>query len=268
MSRLQRNKITFGASILLCIFLVACGTLKKEKTLKSDNLTVSYRSFNRLGPDYSEINPSHPVQISIKEVEAHLQALDYKPFKPRAKVAPVFSKDQIKEVSRLLTKGLNRAEPQKFLHFELKAQKGITEGDVFAADGFIHWRIWKINGVDYSNDPLGIRKRTWRLIPSPSGHRYFVSSSSQQKKKQNWIVANFNISKYKNSRKTLAKRKPSSKNDKKPSTQPVSPSKTKTTGDSNESIKEKLNLLKQLFDQGLINEEEYNKKKKEVMNRL
>ncbi len=265
MSQLQQNKIASGIAIFLCIILSACGTFKKEKILKSDNLTVSYRSFNRLGPDYGSISPNHPVQISEKEIETHLHLLEYKPFKPRSKVIPVFSKDQIIEASRLLTKGLNRAEPQKFLHFELRTSKGKTEGDVFAADGYIHWRIWKINGVDYSNDPLGIRKKTWRLIPKPAGHRYFISSSAGgQKKKQNWIVANFYISKYKTKRKINVKRKVSQK----PATQSLKAKPPQISNESGRSIKEKLILLKQLFDQGLINEEEYNKKKEEVMKRF
>ena len=267
MSQLKQNKIAFLVVIFLYISLAACGTFKKEKTLKSDNLTVSYRSFNRLGPDYESINPNHPTQISEKQVQVHLLALDYKSFKARSKVAPVFTKDQIKEVSRLLTKGLNRADPQKFLHFELKAAKGMTEGDVFAADGYIHWRIWSINGVEYSNDPLSIRKKTWRLIPSPAGHRYFNSSSSAgRKKKQNWIVADFDITKIQNRRKT--KRKLSPKNAKKTTQNHSKPKAPQTSNKLNENIKEKLILLKQLFDQGLINEEEYNKKKKEVIKRF
>jgi hypothetical protein len=267
MSQLQQNKIALLIAVLLYISLAACGTFKKEKTLKSENLTVSYRSFNRLGPDYEAINPNHPARISEKQVQVHLLALDYKPFKARSKVAPVFTKDQIKEVSRLLTKGLNRADPQKFLHFELKAPKGMTEGDVFAADGYIHWRIWTINGIDYSNDPLGIRKKTWRLILNPAGHRYFNSSSSAgQKKKQNWIVADFNIAKFQNSRKT--KRKLSTKSSNKTSQNHSKSEKPQISNELNEIIKEKLILLKQLFDQGLINEEEYNKKKKEVMKRF
>lgn len=267
MSQLKQNKIAFLITILLCVLLAACGTFQKEKTLKSDNLTVSYRSFNRLGPDYGSITPDHPILITEKQVQVHLLALDYKSFKTRSKVAPVFTKDQIKEVSRLLTKGLNRAAPQKFLHFELKASKGMTEGDVFAADGYIHWRIWKINGVDYSNDPLGIRKKTWRLILSPAGHRYFNSSSSAgQKKKQNWIVADFDISKIQNRRKT--KRKLSTKSSQRALPKRLKPQKPQVSNELNETIKEKLILLKQLFDQGLINEEEYNKKKKEVMQRF
>jgi hypothetical protein len=267
MSQLKQNKIAFLIAIILYISLTACGTFKKEKTLKSDNLTVSYRSFNRLGPDFGAINPDHPVSVSEKQVQVHLLALNYKPFKARSKVAPVFTKDQIKEVSRLLTKGLNRADPQKFLHFELKAPKGMTEGDVFAADGYIHWRIWSINGVDYSNDPLGIRKKTWRLILSPAGHRYFNSSSSAgQKKKQNWIVADFDIAKFQNRRKT--KRKLSTKSSNRTSQNNSKSEKPQVSNELNKTIKEKLILLKQLFDQGLINQEEYNKKKKEVMKRF
>ncbi len=271
MSQLQQNKTAFFIAIFFYIFLTACGTLKKEKTLNSDNLTVSYRSFNRLGPDYQAITPNHPASISAKEIESHLRALDYKPFKTRSKSGPVFSKDQIQEVSRLLTKGLNRAASNKFLHFELKTPKGKTEGDAFVADNYIHWRIWKINGIDYSNDPLGIRKKTWRLIPKPAGHRYFISSSSAgQKKKQNWIVAEYDISKYKLKRKynVKAKRKVSTKHSQKTLSQPIETKSLQNSNKLNESIKEKLILLKQLFDQGLINQDEYNKKKKEVMERF
>jgi hypothetical protein len=267
MLQVKQNKIAFLIAIILYFSLSACGTLKKEKTLKSENLTVSYRSFNRLGLDYESINPNHPARISEKQVQVHLLALEYKPFKVRSKVTPVFTKDQIKEVSRLLTKGLNRADPQKFLHFELKAPKGMIEGDVFVADGYIHWRIWTINGIDYSNDPLGIRKKTWRLIPGPAGHRFFNSSSSAgQKKKQNWIVADFDITNIQNRRKT--KRKLSTKSSLRASQNNSKPEKPQVTKELNETIKEKLILLKQLFDQGLINEEEYNKKKKEVMKRF
>ena len=189
-----KYKVIYLIFFFLFVFLNSCGTLKKEKLFKSKGLTISYRSFNRLGPDYVHINPNHPVKISAQEIEAQLKALEYKPFKPRSKLAPVFSKDRVKKVVHLLKKGLNQANQQNYLHFELITPKGMTEGDVFSANGFIHWRIWKINGVHYSNDPLGIRKKTWKLIPKSSGNRYFVSSVSDVKKeKQNWIVVNFDI---------------------------------------------------------------------------
>jgi hypothetical protein len=263
MSQLKQNKPAYYFTAALCILLIACGTLKKEKTLKSDNLTVAYRSFNRLGADYNVLKPEHPSQISEKEIQAHLQALSYKPFTIRSQVSPVFESDQIKEVSRLITKGLSRAEPNKYLHFEFKANKGLTEGDVFAADGYIHWRIWKINGVEYSNDPLKIRKRTWSMVTSP-GQRYFISAASGQKKTKNWIVANFNIAKLQRGRvvKTL-KRTPQMASDLPP--RPEQTEQPQTSGNGKLSTKKKLMMLRQFYQQKLIDEEEYQQKKKQLM---
>ena len=64
------------------------------------------------------------------------------------------------------------------------------------------------------------------------------------------------------------KRKLSTKSSLRASQNNSKPEKPQVTKELNETIKEKLILLKQLFDQGLINEEEYNKKKKEVMKRF
>ena len=230
------------------------------RVLKSENLTVSYRSFNRLGENYNLINPNHPVKISENEVQAHLRELDFKYFKDRSKLTPVFSENQIQQIKRLLTKGLNLVNQEKFLHFEIRTPKGKTEGDVFAAGGYIHWRIWIINGVEYSNDPLGIRKKTWRLIPVSEGHRYFISSSPAGKKtNQNWIMADLIISKYQNNNNFFSKKL------KKSSSQSSKDRKPKIKNKKSISITEKLTLLKQLLDQGLINEDEYNKKKKDIM---
>ena len=121
-------------------------------------------------------------------------------------------------------------------------------GDIFASIDKMHWRLLKINGVIFSNDPLRLRKPTWKLVRTRGQTFHKVSTAISQKFQKNWILANFKLPEIK-----------------RPLTIPSSSTIRQKTIKASE-LKQKLKTLKSLFDEGLIDQKEYREKKKKVMN--
>ena len=119
-------------------------------------------------------------------------SLWHRKFEPPGKAKPVFSKKQVGELAPLLVKAFRKVKLNKYLHFEYRSPKGLTEGDVFASLDKLHWRLLKINGVIYSNDPLKIRKPTWKLvkIKGQKFHKTTTATATDKKPQENLIIAN------------------------------------------------------------------------------
>gem|GEM_PF-261047 len=235
----------------LVVLMPGCGgAFSEEQTLKKDGLALTYRSVNRIFPDIDNMPLQHPARISRDMIRRHLLSLRYgKPGSGNAG-KPVFTPQDAGKTSRLLAKALNRARRDRYIHFEFAAAKGTTAGEVFAGNEKIHWVFTQINGVDYSNDPLGIRKRTWKLAPQRGQRYYFMKTDFGNRPRENWIVADFRL--------PQAGRKPA----KNTGSQPAALS-TGKTGATNK--RELLRFLKHLREKGLIDEAVYEREKKELM---
>jgi len=184
---------------LLCLFLVfslaACASaLKPQKSYSKNGLTIQFRSINALD-DVQGIQFQYPIILSQKNIRNHLLSLYYqKIINPRGP-KPVFSRAAVAEIAPILKTVIRKVKPGKFLHFEYHGPKGATEGRVFAtAKKKIHWRLFKINGIAYSNDPLRLRKPTWRLIRMPGlSYQKLNRDGGFKKYVKNRLVANFNL---------------------------------------------------------------------------
>ncbi len=239
--------------ILFIVLFSACGTFKEEKTYSKNGLTITYRSLSRFGSEIQNYRVQHPINVSVELVNTHLLSLWHRQIDPPGRPKPVFSQKDAEDLSPLLTKAFQKIKSNKYLHFEYKSPKGWTEGDVFSSTDKIHWRLLKINGEVYSNDPLKLRKRTWKLVRTPGQKFQIIKTDIDQKPLENWVVSDFQLPEP-----NLKDRfNSSSDSPPKPSREDIS---------RKPELRNKLKILRELFEDGLINEKDYQNKKERLLN--
>ena len=185
---------------LSLIFLIGgCALFKGERTFSKSGLTVTFRSLNALD-DIQKIRFRYPIILSEANIRNHLLSLFYQDIVRPRQPKPVFSRRVGSKLAPLFKTVLKKVKPGKYLHFTYQASRGQTEGQVFVTAKKIHWRIFKINGVFYSNDPLRIRKPTWRLVRRYGQSYQKLRTGGFEKIIENRIIANINlpIQKHKN----------------------------------------------------------------------
>ena len=239
-------------SFLLVFFITSCALFKTEKTFSKKGLTVTFRSINALD-DVQHIRFLYPIILSEKQVLNHLLSLWHNNIVSPGKPKPVFSIQEGAKLAPLFKKALKKVETGKYLNFEFQSSKGLIEGQVFATAKNIHWRFIKINNKLYSNDPLRIRKPTWKLVPMPGQRYQTLHSRGSQKAIKNRIIVRINLP----FPKQRSKSRPATK---------ISPKNFTRSGSKELELKSKLGTLKKFLDEELIDKAEYEKKKKSLMN--
>ena len=180
-------------SLSLIFFIGGCALFKGERTFSKSGLTVTFRSLNALD-DIQNIRFRYPIILSEANIRNHLLSLYYQDIVSPRQPRSVFSPSVGSKLAPLFKTALKKVKPGKYLHFTYRASRGLTEGQVFATAKNIHWRIFKINGVVYSNDPLRIRKPTWRLVRIHHGQSYQrLGIGGFKKNIENRIIANINL---------------------------------------------------------------------------
>ena len=177
----------------LIFFIGGCVVLKEERNFSKSGLTVTFRSLNALD-DVQNIRFRYPIILSEENIRNHLFSLFYQDIVRPRQPKPVFSQRVASKLAPLFKTVLKKVKPGKYLHFTYQASRCLTEGQVFVTAKNIHWRIFKINGVVYSNDPLRIRKPTWRLVRIHHGQSYQrLGIGGFKKNIENRIIANINL---------------------------------------------------------------------------
>ena len=179
-------------SLSLIFFIGGCALFKEERTFSKSGLTVTFRSLNALD-DIQNIRFRYPIILSEANIRNHLLSLYYQDIISPRGPRPVFSSGVGSKLAPLFKTVLKKVKPGKYLHFTYRASRGLTEGQVFATARKIHWRIFKINGVVYSNDPLRIRKPTWQLVRVPGQSYQKLRTGGFEKTIKNRIIANINL---------------------------------------------------------------------------
>ena len=227
-----------------------------EKTLKTEGFTLSYKDKSSA----NKIRLAHPVNIPESDVRIHLDSLVYEELSLLGKKKYVFLPEDIDRIARLLTKALRHAPKNKIIHYELETSAGTTEGDIFASKDYIHWRFNLIKGKGFSlKSSAGWGNANWRLAPQ-SGQRYHETSSIMGSRDQkNWILAKLVPSKTKTRPRQKTKSKATAPS-RTPAKETDLPAKS-----SNPVLEEKLQFLKDLHEKNLIDEKEYDQKRKELL---
>jgi hypothetical protein len=238
-------------AISLAFFTISCAAFKPEKTFSKNGLTVTFRSLNALD-DIQNIKFRYPIIISEKQVLNHVLSLWHNNIISPGKPKPVFSFKEGIRLAPLFSKALKKVEPGKYLNFEFQSSKGLIEGQVFATAKKLHWHFLKINNEDFSNDPLRIRKPTWKLVRMPSQTYQKIQSDGFIKKIKNRIIADINLSFPKQRSQAL------------PTTR-LSPKNPTQSASGKLALKSKLDALRKFLDAGIIDKIEYEKKKESLM---
>jgi len=179
-------------SLLLIFFIGGCVFFKEERSYSKRGLTVTFRSLNALD-DVQNIRFRYPIIVSEENIRNHLLSLWYQDIVSPREPRPVFSRRVASKLAPLFKTVLRKVKPGKYLHFTYHASRGLTEGQVFATAKHIHWRIFRINGVVYSNDPLRIRKPTWQLVRMHGQSYQKLRTGGFEKTIKNRIIANINL---------------------------------------------------------------------------
>ena len=177
----------------LILFLGGCAAvLKEERKFSKNGLTIVFRSLRFLD-DIEQIKFIYPIIISKENLRNHLLSLYHQDIVSPRTPRPVFSKLTVNELAPLFRTVMKKVKPGKYLNFEYQAANGITEGQVFATRKKIHWRILKINGVAHSDDPLRLKRPTWKLVRMPRQRYQILQTGGFKKVIKNRIIANIKM---------------------------------------------------------------------------
>lgn len=256
-------------------FTLTSGCQKTHRTegkvLHAKEFTLTYTDKARSGEAVATMKLDHPFAIEPAQLARHMWTLKYKPHSLVGQVSRVFTKNDVIKTKRLLSKALSKAHSQNIIGFEIDSEKGTTVGTVFANNGKLYWKFEEIQGTRHNlTRNYAARYGTaWHLVPQ-TGQRMFISGKMLgQKTWENWIIAEVNPSPVQSSPKKSAgpvKTKPKSGStppmlqEAPPETQPEKPT-------LNPELEGKLRFLKNLRDQNLIGDEEYNLKRKELLDK-
>jgi hypothetical protein len=249
-----RRPIVLKVSVFfLAVFITSCAALKPERTFSKNGLKITFRSLKALD-DIQGIKFRYPILLSEKQVNNHLLSLWHQRILSPRKPKPVFSHDEIATLAPLLRIALKKVTPTKFLNFEYHSTKGLIEGRVFATAKKLHWHFIKIHNEAYSNDPLRIKKPTWKLVRLTGQTYQKVQSGGFEKTLKNRVVADINI--------LFTKHRSQSRRTVKPEPENSTQSEIKKL-----ELKTKLSALKKFLAEGIIDKNEYENKKKALMNK-
>ena len=241
---------------LFCFTFVVSGGLENAiaKT-KPINIRVSFKPQLKEKLNVKKFKLNHPIKISKREIINHLVSLRYKETSMGNKGESVLFANEVRKLTPILVKAFAKVNPRKIIHVELKSKAGITEVDIFSFKNYINWRFDSIHGETFfqKNNARMYKVFAWELIPQKG--QLFYKSTINKRLHKNWLVAKLNL--------------------------PVSKTKDKALSalsdfleygdsepESNQELENKLKRLKQLYEQGLIDEEEYKTQQKKLFEKL
>lgn len=256
-------------TLALCSGLILGCASTPEKKLKTKGFTLSYRDKTSAGSPVNKIQLSHPVKLSEADVRRYLKSLVFEELSLFGKKNPVFLPQDLDRIGRLLTKAIQRVPNHKIIHYELETSRGTTAGDLFASKEYIHWRFDSIKGMNFfGRSYTSFGNINWRMVPQSGQEYHAVHKLLGTQAQENWIIAKLVSSKIKRSprqKNTRQKSLHSSKNKTKalsraPVNEGDSPAKS-----PDPALEEKLQFLKDLHEKNLIDEKEYDQKRKELL---
>ena len=241
--------------LVLYVFVVFVSIESVSAKTKNIKVSISYKPKVHEQLNVKKFKLNHPIKISKREIVNHLVSLRYKGLSMGNKEMGVFFPDEIKKLVPILVKAFAGVDSRKVIHIELKGKTGTTVGDAFSFKNYLSWRFESIHGETFfqKNNARGWSIFAWKLMPQ-KGQLYYKSSENKRIHK-NWLVTKLHL--------------------------PISKTKDRSiselsdifeSGDSgkkmNQKLERKLRHLKHIYDQGLIEEEEYKVQQKNIFEKL
>ena len=245
--------------LILCALILSlvAGCVTNEKTYKKGNLTLSYRNKTTSVSELDRLDLAHPKIISQSKLATHLIRLAYTHNAILSKGTRVFTAEEVSKLSKVLPKALKKATPNKIIYFELDSDDGTTAVELFASGNQLNWKFDTIHGIRYSKNMLRGWGSTWRLIPQKGQALYSSQKILGSKTWDNWVISMLNLPE--NKKRKLRKKKKSKKRSTKMKQAP--------SVNIDPELEEKLRFIKQLKEKGLIDDEEYKRKRKDLMDK-
>lgn len=249
--------------IFILLAFVGCSSTSQSanKKLSAEDFTLTYTDKAQAGSAVNELALQHPLRILERQMVFHLVALRYENNSLLSKPGPVFTKEDIRKMKRLLTKSLTHADPQHIIGFEVESEEGTTKGELFASNGKLHWRFSEIRGTKHTlaRNPTTRYGAAWRILPG-NGQKFHVTDQFLGTREwTNWIEAKINLPAPANLK--IARPK---KDRPAPPAAPNPPTTAVPKNDPAE-LEEKLKFLKHLHENQLIDPQEYEKKRKDLL---
>ena len=243
--------------LLFFILTLSGGVEIVDAQVKNIKVRLSYKSKLDGNFNVKKFKLNHPLKISQKEIINHLVSLKYKGTSMGSKEKRVFSPTEIKKLAPILVKAFAGVPSRKIIHVDLKSKTGTTVVDIFSFKNYLNWRFDSIQGETYfqKNNARVWSIFSWELIRQ-KGQRYFKSGADQGRRlNKNWVVAKLHLP-------VLDK-----KDEKKKGPSDLS-KKSNSSNKLNLELEKKLKHLKRLYEEGLIEEEEYKVQQNKLFERL
>ena len=266
-------------AILILLAFMGCSSTSQSanKKLSAEDFTLTYSDKAQVGSEVNELTLQHPLRILERQMVFHLVALRYENNSLLSKPGPVFTKEDIQKMKRLLTKALTHADPQHIIGFEVESGEGTTQGELFASNGKLHWRFIEIQGTQHTltRNPTTRYGAAWRMLPGKGQKTHVTDQFLGTRQWTNWIEAKINlpapanlkIARPKKDRPTPGVKPPAPPPSSAVSPPPAAPSPPLTAAPKNDpaELEEKLKFLKHLHENQLIDPQEYEKKRKDLL---
>ena len=243
--------------LLFFILTLSGGVEIVDAQVKNIKVRLSYKSKLDGNFNVKKFKLNHPLKISQKEIINHLVSLKYKGTSMGSKEKRVFSPTEIKKLAPILVKAFAGVPSRKIIHVDLKSKTGTTVVDIFSFKNYLNWRFDSIQGETYfqKNNARVWSIFSWELMRQ-KGQRYFKSGADQGRRlNKNWVVAKLHLP-------VLDK-----KDEKKKGPSDLS-KKSNSSNKLNLELEKKLKHLKRLYEEGLIEEEEYKVQQNKLFERL
>lgn len=260
--------IPFIVALVASLIFTGCSSTQKSagKKLDAEGFTLKYIDKGQAGAEIRELNLQHPLSITERQMVFHMVALTYENHSLLGKPGPIFTKEDIKKSMRLLTKALTKVHSQNIIGFEVESEEGLTQGELFASEGKLHWRFFQIRGIKHSltRNQMTRYGTAWKIVPK-KGQKFHVTDKLLGAKQwTNWIEAKIDLPAPENLRigsKNKKRSSPGTAQSRPPASQPRTTAPQKSTTD----LEEKLKFLKHLHENQLIDQREYEQKRKDLL---
>jgi len=241
--------------LICCILAVYGGLEDASAETKNIKVRVSFRPQLHKKINVKKFKLNHPIKISRSELINHLVSLRYKETSMGNEGESVFFAGELMKLAPILLRAFAKVDSRKIVHVELKSKAGTTEADIFSFKNYINWRFDTIHGETFfqKNNSRMFKIFAWELIPQ-KGQLYYKSSTNKRLHK-NWLVAKLNLPVSKKKDRALSEL-----------------SDLLEGGDSetelNQELEKKLKHLKRLYEEGLIEEDEYKAQQNKIFEKL